>query len=149
MHGSCSELPPQPGSSEQGNMKAEQPLQRDTAAAFAAAEKPGRAGAPLLGLTASPQQTQTGQPEVCEDERAANRCQDLGSLQAHAAISAVSAGEAAAAASLLNFTRVSNNSTAVMKKISSSHSIQGKNMKISYEYKPRTMLIPAALSTTV
>lgn len=45
---------------------------------------------------------------------------------------------------LLNFARVSNN-TAVMKEISSNRSIRGKNMKISYEYKPRAMLITSAL----
>lgn len=112
-------------------------LQRDPAAAIAAAGKPGRSEVPLLGLTASSQPTAGGVKVkgLLTDVR--TRVLFKHTLQSVLVVQAKQQH-------LLNFARVSNN-TAVMKEISSNRSIRGKNMKISYEYKPRAMLITSAL----
>lgn len=112
-------------------------LRRDPAAAIAAAGKPGRTEVPLLGLTASSQPTAGGVKVkgLLTDVR--TRVLFKHTLQSVLVVQAKQQH-------LLNFARVSNN-TAVMKEISSNHSIRGKNTKISYEYKPRAMLITSAL----
>lgn len=61
-----------------------------------------------------PMPLQSWQREVCQDEKASEKCQDPSSFQAPAAISVVTAGETATPP--LNFGQAFNNHTALLEK---------------------------------